>query len=110
MKPATVAISLAAWVFAAGLQPVSAQADTRAEGARPAANRTSAHHRVYHRSGCWSAHHRAGRNGTIIGALTGGFLGSQLAGSGSRTGGMLIGAGVGAIAGHQIGAHSHRCR
>ena len=47
--------------------------------------------------------------GTVVGAVTGGFLGSQVAGRGNRTGGTLIGAGLGAVAGHHIGAHSHRC-
>lgn len=50
------------------------------------------------------------RNGTVIGALTGGFLGSQVAGRGARTEGMLIGAGLGAVAGRQVGKSNARRR
>ena len=51
--------------------------------------------------------------GTVIGAVTGGLLGRTVAGRGDRTEGTLIGAGVGAVAGHQIAksdAKKKRCR
>ena len=50
--------------------------------------------------------------GTVIGAVAGGVLGSQLAGNGARTEGTVLGAGVGAVAGHQIAksnAKKKRC-
>ncbi|MEI9964014.1 MAG: glycine zipper 2TM domain-containing protein [Caulobacteraceae bacterium] len=100
MKRIIMAAGAAASILAAGAAPGVSQADTR---------HRVYHHRVYRRSDCWAAHHQAARNGTVIGALAGGFLGSQLSGRGSRTGGMLLGAGAGAVAGHQVGAHSHRC-
>lgn len=61
-------------------------------------------------SGCEANRHRKARNGTVIGALGGGFLGSQVAGRGSRTEGTLIGAGLGAVAGHHVAQRSARCR
>lgn len=51
-------------------------------------------------------------NGAVIGALGGGLLGNTVAGRGDRTEGTLIGAGVGALAGHQIAksnAKKKRC-
>ena len=50
------------------------------------------------------------RTGTVVGGLTGAFLGSQIAGRGARTEGMVIGAGVGAVGGHQVAKRSRRCR
>ena len=50
--------------------------------------------------------------GTVIGAVGGGLLGNVVAGNGNKTEGMLIGAGVGAVAGHQIAkkkAKKQRC-
>lgn len=50
--------------------------------------------------------------GTVIGAVAGGVLGSQVAGHGARTEGTIIGAGVGAVAGHEIAksnAKKKRC-
>lgn len=41
-------------------------------------------------------------NGTLIGAIGGGLLGNAVAGHGARTEGTVLGAGVGAVAGHQI--------
>ncbi len=67
-------------------------------------------HTYRYRSDCWGAHHRAANTGTVVGAIAGGVLGSQIAGRGNRTAGTLIGGGVGAVAGHHVGAHSHRCR
>jgi uncharacterized protein YcfJ len=51
--------------------------------------------------------------GTVVGAVAGGLLGRTVAGRGDRTEGTLIGAGVGAVAGHQIAksdAKRKRCR
>ena len=51
-------------------------------------------------------------NGAVIGALGGGLLGNTVAGRGDRTEGTIIGAGVGAVAGHQIAksnAKKKRC-
>ena len=58
---------------------------------------------------CRYDRHEAGRNGTITGGLIGALVGSSVAGRGHRTAGALIGGGVGAVAGHQIGAHSVEC-
>ena len=79
------------------------------------------HHHAYHhyRTGyahsyagrdCWSEHHASANTGTVLGAIGGGIIGSQLAGRGSRGVGTVLGAGGGAVIGHQIGANSHRCR
>jgi uncharacterized protein YcfJ len=67
------------------------------------------HHRHHYRSSCEAARHRSANTGTVLGAVGGGIIGSQLAGGGSRTLGTLLGAGGGAVVGHQIGANSHRC-
>ena len=75
------------------------------------------------RDGYWDAHHhyhyyhhygreryyrhdcrRAGNTGTVVGAVGGGILGSSL--GGGRLGNTLLGAGAGAVAGHEIGKHS----
>jgi len=45
--------------------------------------------------------------GTVIGAVAGGLLGSAI-GHG-RAGGTLLGAGVGAYAGHEIARSNHPC-
>lgn len=55
---------------------------------------------------------KSANTGTVIGAVAGGVLGSQLAGHGARTEGTVLGAGVGAVAGHQIAksnARKKRC-
>ena len=44
--------------------------------------------------------------GTVVGAVTGGFLGSQLAGRGDRTGGTILGALAGGLFGNAIGRSS----
>jgi uncharacterized protein YcfJ len=43
-----------------------------------------------------------GKNGTVIGGLTGGTLGAAVAGNGSRTEGAILGGVIGAVAGNQI--------
>ena len=45
---------------------------------------------------------KAANKGAVIGAIGGGVLGNVVAGHGNKTGGTLIGAGVGAVAGHEI--------
>jgi hypothetical protein len=61
----------------------------------------SHHHRYYSRTdnGCRSRH---ARNGAIVGAVGGGVVANSLA-RGNRLPGTLLGAGVGALAGHEIG-------
>ena len=54
---------------------------------------------------CRAAKSRAGKRGTVIGAVGGG-AGTALLGGG--LGGSLLGAGVGALAGNVIGRGSHR--
>ncbi len=44
--------------------------------------------------------------GTVVGAVTGGFLGSQLSGRGDRTGGTILGALAGGLFGNAIGRSS----
>ncbi len=70
--------------------------------------RTGYDHRSYARD-CWAEHHASANTGTVLGAIGGGIIGSQLAGRGSRGVGTVLGAGGGAVIGHQIGAHAHRC-
>jgi uncharacterized protein YcfJ len=41
-----------------------------------------------------------------VGALAGGRLGNTVSSGGGKTGGTLIGAGAGAVAGHQIAKHN----
>lgn len=43
-----------------------------------------------------------GKGGAVIGAVAGGLLGNEVAGYGNRTTGTVIGAAIGAIAGHVI--------
>ena len=43
-----------------------------------------------------------GTGGTILGAIAGGLLGNAAAGRGDRGAGSVVGAGVGALAGHAI--------
>ena len=58
---------------------------------------------------CAEARRESGNSGTVLGAVAGGVIGNQLAGSGSRTTGTLLGAGGGALIGHQIGKSNHPC-
>lgn len=76
---------------------------------------TYRHHRVvrhhyYHHyaSSCHEHRQRRGANGAIIGAIGGGIVGNALAG-GNRLPGTMLGAGVGALAGHAVGKNSTRC-
>lgn len=49
------------------------------------------------------------KNGAVIGALGGALLGNTIAGHGNKTEGTLLGAGVGGVAGHEIGKHKKKC-
>lgn len=57
---------------------------------------------------CHDNRERRGRNGAIIGAVGGGIVANSMA-RGDRGPGTLLGAGVGALAGHAIGKSSTRC-
>jgi Glycine zipper 2TM domain len=61
--------------------------------------------REYRRSRCGS-----GTGGTIIGAVVGGLAGREIARRGNRTEGAVIGAAAGALAGRALGKASSRCR
>jgi hypothetical protein len=72
------------------------------------------HHHYHH----YARHDRYGRpceydrrnranTGTAVGAVGGGVLGATL--SHGHLGGTLLGAGAGAVAGHEIGKHTARC-
>lgn len=78
------------------------------------------HHRTYHRTyarnyarddygrrTCGAQKRAHGNNGTAIGAVSGGVLGSAL-GDGKVTN-ILLGAGAGAVAGHAIGRGTVHC-
>jgi outer membrane lipoprotein SlyB len=67
-------------------------------------------HTTYHHyaSSCHDHRQRRGANGAIIGAIGGGIVGNAMAG-GNRLPGTMLGAGVGALAGHAIGKNSTRC-
>ena len=47
--------------------------------------------------------------GTIVGAIAGGLIGNSVAGRGDRTLGMILGGGVGALAGSAIDRNNRRC-
>lgn len=63
------------------------------------------YHHYRHYSDCRAARHRHATNGAIIGAIGGGIVGNAMS-SGNRGPGTLLGAGVGALAGHEIGKNS----
>jgi outer membrane lipoprotein SlyB len=58
---------------------------------------------------CRAEQKSSANKGTIIGALGGALLGSQVAGNGAKTEGAVLGAGLGAVAGHQIGKSRVKC-
>jgi hypothetical protein len=82
---------------------------TLASFAAPAGAQTPVHHRRHrhHYDGCVAERRRRGNNGTAIGAVGGGIAGSAL--SHGSLGGVLLGAGAGAVAGHQIARSGARC-
>ncbi len=67
------------------------------------------HGHRYHRHyrTCGADRRRRANNGTAIGAVSGGVLGSAL--GGGHVGNILLGAGAGAVAGHEIGRNTTRC-
>jgi hypothetical protein len=65
------------------------------------------HHHYHHYNSCAAARHRHARNGTIIGAVGGGLIGNAV--THGSVGGTLLGAGAGAVAGHEVGRTSSRC-
>ena len=67
------------------------------------------HYRHYSSyNGCHERRQRRGANGAIIGAIGGGVVGNAVSG-GNRLPGTMLGAGVGALAGHAIGKNSTGC-
>lgn len=64
-------------------------------------------HRYRHYRTCGAERRARANNGTAIGAVSGGVLGAAL--GGGKVGNTLLGAGAGAVAGHEIGRHSARC-
>ena len=62
-------------------------------------------HRSYHNDNRGCRHHNAGTTGAVIGALGGAAIGNSVS-RGNRLPGTLLGAGVGAYAGHEIGKHN----
>jgi hypothetical protein len=63
------------------------------------------HHRHYR--ACAAARRHNANTGMVAGAVGGGLIGN--AADHGRAGGTLLGAGVGAVAGHEIGKNSTRC-
>lgn len=55
-----------------------------------------------HLQSCRNAERRRGNNGAVIGGIGGALAGNALSHGGGKLGGTLIGAGVGAVAGHEI--------
>ena len=104
MKSIVVALG----AISAALALASAPADAASSSSTSTRHHTRTGYNS--RTACERAHHRSANTGTVIGAIGGGLIGNQLAGSGSRTLGTVLGAGGGAVVGHQIGANSHRCR
>jgi len=96
--------------LAAASAPAFAQSDYRDQQ-----NHHNAHWRARHASyryrqdgrTCGAVKRAHGNNGTAIGAVTGGVLGSAM--GGGRLGNVLLGAGAGAVAGHAIGKSTARC-
>ena len=58
---------------------------------------------------CREQQRQSANKGTVIGGLSGALLGGAVAGNGAKTEGALLGAGLGAVAGHQIAKNSVRC-
>ena len=94
------------------LGPVAAHAQYD-NGASPPAvhHRHHVRHRHYayddSRARCEASRRHRANNGTVIGAVGGGILGSSL--GGGRLGNTLLGAGAGAVAGHEIGRSTAHC-
>ena len=74
--------------------------------------RAAEHHHHYYRHQthyrtCGADRRMRSNNGTVIGAVGGGVLGSAL--GGGKLGNVLLGAGAGAVAGHELGKRTTRC-
>ena len=102
MKRSGLSVCALALAAAATVLPAVAAAD-------PYDHHYGRHHQYHHYHhysrydrGC---HERHSTNGTIIGALGGGLVGGALA-HGNALPAVALGAGVGALAGHAIGARS----
>jgi len=93
MKPKLIAAALACAGVSLAAAPVAVQAKER----------------VYV---CDKNVKKKANNGALVGAVAGGVLGNAVAGRGARTEGTVLGAGVGAVAGHQIakGKAKKSCR
>jgi uncharacterized protein YcfJ len=59
---------------------------------------------------CQEQKHDNANKGTVIGAIAGAVIGSQVAGHGNKTAGALVGAGAGALVGRQIGKSTVNCK
>ena len=98
MKQSRLALCVLALAATTAVMPSFAAAHSRYHHYR--------HYRHYsdtrHDSGC---HQRHSTNGTIIGAVGGGIVGGSMA-HGNALPAAALGAGVGALAGHAIGARS----
>ncbi len=99
MKRSRLSVFALALAAAATVLPAVAAAD-------PYDHHYRHYHHYHHYSrydrGC---HERHSTNGTIIGALGGGLVGGAMA-HGNALPAVALGAGVGALAGHAIGARS----
>ena len=104
MKTLARNVLLAAIVAAPGLASAQTYRDDGSRG-------YYSHHRHYYRHEhyrtCGADRRRRANNGTAIGAVSGGVLGSAL--GGGHVGNILLGAGAGAVAGHEIGKNTTRC-
>ena len=75
-------------------------------------------HRRYHsyqgrtpaqQRACYDRARDARMQGTAVGAVGGGVLGALVGGRRHRTAGVLLGAGAGAVAGHEYSRSRHHC-
>ena len=105
----TVGAICTASMMLAAAAPAAAAYYTDRYGHRHYYNAHRGYRHSYASRDCWAEHRASANTGTVLGAIGGGIIGNQLAGSGSRGVGTVLGAGGGAVIGHQIGAHSHRC-
>jgi hypothetical protein len=90
----------------------AAQAQTYAPSPPPPPPHHHHHYHHYVRNDryddqCHDARRSSANTGTAVGAVGGGILGSAL--GGGRLGNTLLGAGAGALAGHEIGKNSVHC-
>jgi hypothetical protein len=112
MKSSGTAALMAVFVLSVGtLNALGGAAQAQTYGAPPPPPPPPYHHHHHHYrhydNGCHEARRSSANTGTAVGAVSGGILGSAL--GGGRFGNVLLGAGAGAVAGHEIGKHSVRC-